>query len=82
MSDPEWLLKQRFETIEKLSNGFSLFALKTNSIALTLYFKECVKSYMCIENKELVFYYTNLCPFSEYHVQNSLLLLPKAKGFH
>lgn len=72
MSDTKWLLKQGFETVEKLSSGFSLLVKKTNPDANNPIFKESVKSGECKNKKGLVAYYSNRCPFSEYHVTTSL----------
>ncbi len=72
MSDTKWLLKQGFETCEKLSSGFSLLVKKINPKANNPKFKDTVKSGECDEKNGLVVYYSNRCPFSEYHVANSL----------
>ncbi len=73
MSDTKWLLKQGFETYEKLSSGFSLLVRKINSEASSPKFKNSVKSGECDVKKGLVAYYSNRCPFSEYHVTTSLI---------
>ena len=73
MSDTNWLLKQGFETCVKLSSGFSLLVKKINPKANNPKFKETVKSGGCDENNGLVIYYSNRCPFSEYHVTTSLI---------
>lgn len=73
MSDTKWLLKQGFETYEQLSSGFSLLVKKINPRASNPTFKESVTSGECDEKKGLVIYYTNRCPFSEYHVTTSLI---------
>lgn len=75
MSDTKWLLQQGFETVEKLSNGFSLLALKINPAAPAPVFRECVKSGECANKTGLVVYYTNRCPFSDYYVKGSLWVL-------
>jgi len=72
MSDTKWLIKQGFEVVEKLSSGFCLLAKKINSESTNPSFNESVKSGLCPYNKGLVVYYSNRCPFSEYHVQTSL----------
>jgi len=72
MSDTKWLLKQGFETCEKLSSGFSLLVKKTNPKANSPKFKESVKSGECTDKNGLVVYFSNRCPFSEYHVMTSL----------
>lgn len=80
MSDTKWLLKQGFKTVAELPNGFSLLALKMNNNASDPSFKECVLSGECSEKVGLVAYYTNRCPFTEYHVANSLVNIAKDKN--
>lgn len=75
MSDTKWLLRQGFETVEKLSDGFSLLALKIDMSAPNPSFKECVRSGECEQKKGLVVYYTNRCPFTDYYVNGSLRVL-------
>lgn len=71
MNDTKWLLRQGFEEIEKTSYGFSLLVKKINNNK-TASFKDIVKLGEC-ENKEgLTAYYSNRCPFAEYHVHHSL----------
>ncbi len=72
MSDTKWLLKQGFEPCEKLSSGFSLLVKKINPKANNPRFKDSVKSGECDDKNGLVIYYSNRCPFSEYHVTASL----------
>lgn len=80
MSDTKWLLRQGFVTVAKLPYGFSLLALKLNEDAPDPAFKECVQSGECQEKEGLVVYYTNRCPFTEYHVRNSLIEAAANKG--
>ncbi len=72
MSDTKWLLKQGFETCEKTSSGFSLLVKKLNTEADNPRFKDSVKSGECKNKNGLVVYYSNRCPFSEYHVTTSM----------
>jgi len=72
MSDTKWLLKNGFETCEKLSSGFSLLVRKINTKAENPSFKDAVKSGECVDKNGLVAYYSNRCPFSEFHVTTSL----------
>lgn len=72
MSDTKWLLRQGFEECEKLSSGFSLLVKKIKPIAENPKFKNSVKSGECDHKKGLVVYYSNRCPFTEYHVNTSL----------
>lgn len=73
MSDTKWFLKQGFEEVEKISSGFSLLVKKINKNAENPTFNNSVKSGECSEKNGLVVYYSNRCPFSEFHVKNSLL---------
>ncbi len=72
MSDTKWLLKQGFETCEKLSSGFSLLIKKINPKADNPKFKSSVKNGECDNKNGLVVYYSNRCPFSEFHVETSM----------
>lgn len=72
MSDTKWLLKQGFDACEKLESGFSLLVKKINPKASNPKFKDSVKSGECGDKNGLVIYYSNRCPFSEYHVTTSL----------
>ena len=73
MSDTKWFLKQGFEEVEKISSGFSLLVMKTNKSAKNPIFNETVKSGECYEKNGIVVYYSNRCPFAEFHAENSLL---------
>lgn len=72
MSDTKWLLRQGFETCEKLSSGFSLLVKKINSNAPNPKFNDTVISGECENKNGLVIYYSNRCPFTEFHVTTSL----------
>lgn len=73
MSDTKWLLKQGFMEVEKTSSGFSLLAKKIKPDASEPKFHDSVKSGECKEKNGIVVYYSNRCPFSEFHVKNSLI---------
>ena len=72
MSDTKWLLKQGFETVEKLDYGFSLLVLKINPQAANPKFCESVLSGDCENKVVLTAYYSNRCPFTEYYVNEEL----------
>lgn len=74
MSDNKWLLKQGFDICGETDSGFGLFAMKFNKSGITPVFNDSVKSGECPHKKGLVAYYTNRCPFSEYHVIETLTL--------
>lgn len=79
MSDTKWLLRQGFEVAEKLPYGFILLVKKLNVNAPTPSFKECALSRECPDKEGLVVYYTNRCPFTEYHICNSLKETAKSR---
>lgn len=72
MSDTKWFLRQGFETVQTLPNGFSLLALKINPTAPDPVFKPSVLSGESPETNGLVVYYSNRCPFTESCVNDSL----------
>lgn len=72
MSDAKWLIRQGFETVEKTTSGFSLLVKKINPDANTPQFKETVITGESPYKEGLVVYYSNRCPFSEFHVLTSL----------
>ena len=72
MGDTKWFLRQGFETVEKLPYGFSLLVKKLNREADSPSFNPTVLEGECPEKDGIVAYYTNRCPFSEYHVRHSL----------
>ncbi|MCK5147437.1 YoaP domain-containing protein, partial [bacterium] len=80
MSDTKWLLRQGFEICENLSSGFSLLVRRINLNADSPDFKESVKSGECPDKNGIVVYYSNRCPFSEYHVRTSLIETAKNRN--
>ncbi|ADO77506.1 N-acetyltransferase [Halanaerobium praevalens] len=72
MSDSKWLLKQGFEVCDEITSGFILISLDFSKKANNPKFRETVKSGECSEKEGYVAYYTNRCPYSEYHVKKSL----------
>ena len=80
MSDGKWLLKQGFETVEKLPYGFSLLVLKFNPQAANPQFGKNILSGEC-ENKEgITVYYSNRCPFTEYYINTELIKTAKNRN--
>lgn len=77
MSDTKWLLRQGFEEVEKISCGFSLLVKKTKKGAPNPSFNESVKSGTCPTKKGIVVYYSNRCPFAEFHAKESLVKTAK-----
>ncbi len=72
MSDTKWFLKQGFDVIETLPNGFSLLALKFDESSENPKFKTSAIEGEIKYTKGITVYYSNRCPFSEYHVTTSL----------
>ena len=72
MSDTKWLLRQGFETVQTLPYGFSLLVKKINPQAGNPKFKETVTTGECPLKEGIVVYYSNRCPFTEFHMSNSL----------
>ena len=83
MSDTKWLLRQKFEVRESISSGFSLVSLEFNDPSsghLLPAFNKSVHSGACPDKDGCVVYYSNRCPFSEYHVNVSLAESCKKRG--
>lgn len=72
MSDTKWLLKQGFVECQQIGSGFSLLVLKIKADAPDPNFKNCVLNGECGDKNGIIVYYSNRCPFTEYHVYNSL----------
>ena len=79
MSDKKWFLKQGFEVVDELPIGFCLLALNLKQ-AQNPCFNESVKRKTISNNQGCVVYYSNRCPYSEYHVKNSLIISCQKRG--
>ena len=53
---------------------------KINKSAETPFFNESVKSGECEEKNGIVVYYSNRCPFAEFHAKNSLIETAKNRN--
>jgi len=73
ISDTKWLLGQGFDVIESISSGFSLISIDFTKTANRPSFRNSVRSGECPEKNGLVAYFSNRCPYSEYHVKESLV---------
>ena len=73
MSDGKWFQKQGFEEVDRTESGFSLLAMKLKPRAAKPSFNPSVKSGECSEKNGIVVYYSNRCPFAEFHVHSSLV---------
>ncbi|MBN1499095.1 MAG: GNAT family N-acetyltransferase [Spirochaetes bacterium] len=72
MSDTSWLLRQGFKECDSTPAGFSLMYLPFNEKSKLPCFNAQAKQGSCPETNGYVVYYTNRCPFTEYHVKESL----------
>ena len=80
MSDPKWLLRQGFVEVDKTSAGFGLFVKKLKTDAPDPTFRESVRSGEIPDKEGIAVYYSNRCPFSEYHVHQSLTETAAKRG--
>lgn len=80
MSDTKWLLKQGFEEVERTTSGFSLLVKKLTESAENPKFNESVKSGQCADKDGIVVYYSNRCPFAEFHAKSSLVETAKNRN--
>lgn len=80
MSDTKWLLRQGFNTVATISSGFSLLSMPFNQQAIAPKFNECVQTGYCPHKKGIVVYYSNRCPFAEFHAQESLVQTAQKRG--
>lgn len=72
MSDTKWLLKQGFTTCESTVSGFSLLVKKLDKSAPDPTFNPSVKSGECPKKNGIVVYYSNRCPYAEFHAKELL----------
>jgi len=72
MSDTKWLLAQGFEICDETTSGFSLLVKKGEVNAENPRFKNSVRTGTCEASQGLVVYYSDRCPYTDYHVNTSL----------
>ncbi len=72
MSDTQWLLRQGFIAVDRISNGFSLLALRFEAEGPPPQFLEHLRNGTCPEKEGLVAHYSNRCPFAEFHARETL----------
>lgn len=80
MSDTRWLLRHGFEVCESLPSGFSLISMNFRKTSNQPRFNDSVKSGRCSTEKGLTAYYSNRCPYSEYHVKESLSITAQKRN--
>lgn len=79
MSDGKWLLKNGFEILDESPSGFLLLGLLFDDVKVNPSFSQSVKVGKSYEKEDFVVYYSNQCPFAEYHVLNSFVETAKEK---
>lgn len=72
MNDAKWFIKQGFSVCQTLPTGFSLLVKKIVQDAPLPQFRDSVLSGECPDKIGLVAYFSNRCPFAEFHVTTSL----------
>lgn len=72
MSDTKWLIKQGFKVCDEAPNGFVLLYFPMGDEHETPQFLTHIHS-VEVESEGCVVYYSNRCPYSEYHVTESLV---------
>lgn len=73
-SDSKWLLRQGFKEVDALDTGFSLLALNAdnNMDAELPRFAQSARDGLPADTKGVNVYYSNRCPFTEFHIDVSL----------
>ncbi|OKH87987.1 GNAT family N-acetyltransferase [Thalassospira sp. TSL5-1] len=73
-SDGAWLRRQGFREVDVLDSGFSLLALEAGEVGLSELprFAESAKNGLGPNAHGLTVYYSNRCPFTEFHVEIAL----------
>ncbi len=72
MSDAKWLLRQGFIECDTTPAGFSLLFLALTETAEVPHFNRQAKHAESPDADGYVVYYSNRCPYTEYHVTESL----------
>ena len=72
MSDTKWLMRQGFQVCDETPSGFILLCLVFDDNSKSPSFAEQVKTEN-VDANGCVVYYSNRCPYSEYHVTQSLI---------
>jgi GNAT superfamily N-acetyltransferase len=73
-SDGEWLLRQGFREVDALDSGFSLLALEVDGASSSECprFAESARNGLVPNSSGVTVYYSNRCPFTDFHVNVSL----------
>jgi len=80
MSDTKWLLKQGFVEVDKTDYGFSLLVKKIKPESPDPVFRESVRSGEIPDKDGIVVYFSNRCPYAEFHAKESLAETASKRG--
>lgn len=80
MSDGAWLIRQGFEVCATLPSGFCLLVKRLTPDAPLPVFRASSIDGTCPNNHGVTVYYSNRCPFAEYHVNTSLHETTRKRG--
>ncbi len=80
LTDGKWLIKQGFEVCDSTPAGFDLLVMPFHSTKDKPRFNPCTQVEEISEKNGCVVYYSNRCPYSEYHVENSLTETCEKRG--
>jgi GNAT superfamily N-acetyltransferase len=80
MSDTKWLLRQGFTECDRTSSGFSLVSLDFEPSDVRPVFNDAVREGRPPVDDGLVAYFSNRCPYAEYHVTESLAETAEKRG--
>jgi N-acetylglutamate synthase-like GNAT family acetyltransferase len=73
MSDGKWFQKQGFSVVDETETGFILLAKNLTDSPVKAEFRSSAKDGTCEQTPGLTVYYSNRCPYAEFHVRNSLV---------
>ncbi len=72
MHDAKWLHKQGFVVCDTTNDGFVLLVKKIKEASQNPTFKASAKESEGVPDKGIVVYWSNRCPFTQYHIETSL----------
>lgn len=80
ISDKKFFIKQGFEVCDTAEPYFELLVYKNNPDSINPTFNEFVKKPNCSNKDGLTIYYSNFCPFTEYHTNEVVKKLSEKEG--
>ncbi|MEM7183241.1 MAG: GNAT family N-acetyltransferase [Spirochaetota bacterium] len=80
LSDSKWLIKQGFAVVDETQTGFVLLEKKLKTSKSEVKFSPEAKKGTCSKTRGLVAYYSNRCPFTEFHINESLKATSQKRG--